>query len=120
MKIVAIACNIVLLGFTVLVSLTDGPAREAPYVVFGVLLILVPVLNVVTISRRRPRHVAIVANVVLLGYSVFALIDQLPHPQEAGFLEYAILVVLTPVLSALVIALAKGRPEKAERPPVTA
>lgn len=120
MRIVAIACNVVLLGFTVMVSLTDGPPTETLYVVFGMLLILVPILNVIVLSRRRPRNLAVIANIVLLGYAVFTLIDQYPHPLEAGFVEYAALLVLTPILSAIVIAFAKRRPGQAERPPVTA
>jgi len=51
MKIIAVICNIVLIGFTCLVTLTDGAPKEAGYIVFSVLLVLIPILNVVVISR---------------------------------------------------------------------
>src|SRR5512136_2682902 len=101
MKIAAIVCNVILIGFTILVSLTDGLATEAPYIVFGLLLVLIPIANLVVIARRGPKIAAIIGNVLLLGFACWAMIDQYPHPKEAGFVEYAVLVILTPILSAI-------------------
>src|SRR5512133_575226 len=104
MKILAIICNISLLLFTCLVLLTDGISREAGYIVLTVILILVPVLNAILIFRNqgKPPHlkvIAVIGNVVLVGLTCWALIKQYPHPREPGFLSYAVLVVLTPILS---------------------
>ena len=130
MKIVALACNIILIGFTSLVMLTDGAPKENAYIVFGLLLILVPILNAALISRiglkggwssphlkqkapDEPERISInpslrigaaIWNVVLLGFACWAMIDQYPHPEEPGLFEFELLVILTPILSALVIA----------------
>lgn len=133
MKIMVIIFNIVLFGFTCLVTLTDGPPREAGYIVFSLLLVLVPILNVVMISRSGTsggwlgfhlkqkasaeqrkmdntssistvmKIVAIICNIVLLGFACWAIIDQYPHPREAGVIEFGLLVILTPIISAVVI-----------------
>jgi len=133
MKIVAIICNIVLFGFTCMVTLTDGPPKGAGYIVFSLLLFLIPILNVFVISQsgagggrlgfqkreKAPeeattshdvssnnavvRMVAIVCNIVLLGFACWAIIAQYPHPAEPGVVEFEVLVVLTPILSSVVI-----------------
>jgi hypothetical protein len=115
MKIGAIICNIVLFGFTCLVLVTDGPAQETAYVVFGLLLLLVPILNAVVLFRPAigavMKIVAGVCNIALLGFACWAIVSQYPHPEEEGVVAYTVLVVLTPILSlAVLFRKAKGTP----------
>jgi len=111
MKIAAIVGNVILVGFTCVVTLTDGPPQGAAYVVLGLLLVLIPILNVVAISRPSlgtlMKIITVLSNVVLLGFTCWAIIDQHPHPKEAGLLEFELLAVLIPLLSAAA-ALHKG------------
>jgi hypothetical protein len=134
-KILSVICNVILFGFTALVTVTDGPPRETAYIVFTLLLFLVPTLKVVVISRigdssgwmgllpkvkapdeetttadiparaGRLNAVAILCNFILLGFGCWTIIEQYPHPGEAGVIEFALFVVLTPVISSLVILL---------------
>ncbi len=137
MKVMAVICNVALFGFTCLVTLTDGPATETSYILFSLLLFLIPILNVVVIpgggahrgwlglpskeelAEERGKSaepssisaaiqiVAVICNIVLLGFACWAIIDQYPHPREAGLLEFELLVILTPIVSSVVI-LRKG------------
>src|SRR5512133_2973034 len=98
MKISAIICNILLLLFTCLVLLTDGISREAVYIILTVLLLLVPVLNSIVIFRNQSkqphlRKLAVIGNIILIGFTCWAMIKQYPHPREPGFLSFAVLVV---------------------------
>jgi hypothetical protein len=103
MKVAAIICNILSLAFTGLVFVTDGPAREPIYVVFGLLLLLVPLLSLAVLSRFSKnaalKIMAGILNIVLLGFIGWALVDQYPHPNEEGFIPYVVLMVLTPMLT---------------------
>ncbi len=113
MKALAILFNAVLFVFTGLVVATDGMPRDLAYVVFTLLLMLVPVANVLVIGRaaatRLQRTVGI-CNIVLLALIGLAIADQYPHPAEPGFNEYAVLVVLTPIVSAAVLLRGRARP----------
>ena len=119
MKTLAIICNIVLLGFTCFVLATDGLPKEATYIVFTIWMFLTLILSAAVISRGGASHVmriaAIVSNVVLLGFICWSLVDQYPHPKEAGFIPYVILLLLTPILNLVVPFLRRardGRPTK--------
>jgi hypothetical protein len=133
MKTLAVVCNIVLFTFTCIVLVTDGVPMQAAYIVFTLLSLLVPILSLVVISRsrvsggwlgphvkRKPlgekrktedrsfagatlNSVAVVCNIVLFGFVCWALMDQYPHPEEEGVIPFAVLMVLTPVLSMVVI-----------------
>lgn len=137
MKIVAIVCNVILSLFTCLVLATDGIPKDFIYIIFSLLLVLVPILSAVVISRSKAdnkwpglqekmealdeqgetnaktaghsvmRIVAMTANLVVLGSACLAIVDQYPHPEEEGVLVYGALVVLTPILS-LVVMLRSG------------
>ena len=76
-------------GFICLVLATDGPPKEAGYIVFTIWELLTLVLSAVVISRsgagRIMRIVAIICNIVFLGFFGWALVDQDPHPNEPGF-----------------------------------
>ena len=133
MKILSIICNIVLVAFTCFVLITDGPAREASYIVFTLLLLLVPIMNIVLILRSRINNswstfnlrnkvpeaqgkidvpssiypfmkiTGVILNIVLTGFICWAIIDQYPHPKEPGVLVYTLLVVFTPIISLITI-----------------
>ena len=133
MKIVAIVCNVVLFVFSGFLLLTEGPSKEAVYVLLAVLLLLVPVMNLVVISGNRAtfsrtgiksittpadeqsskgnkpsifpalKIIAIPLNLVLIGLICWALIDQYPHPDESGFLFYVLVAILTPVISLFTV-----------------
>jgi hypothetical protein len=137
MKIAVIILNIVLVLFTLMVSLTDGTPTQTSYIIFSIFLFLVPLLNVVVIYRLGMRYgwlgfkakqtafngqdnvnrissndsilkiAPIICNVILLGFTIWALIDQYPHPSEPGLVEYELVVLFTPILSAVVIWLSK-------------
>ena len=118
MKIAAIICNIVLFVFTCFVLMTDGVSSEAAYIVFTLLLLLVPILSLVVISRSRKNAVmnivAIICNIILLGFTCWAFVDQYSHPRESGFVAYAVFVVLTPILNLAAIFLYTKRSSNAE------
>jgi hypothetical protein len=107
MRIVALICNILLFGFTGVVLLVDGPPRAARYIVFTLWTLLTLVLSTVVIARGETattRAVAIVANIVFLGFVCWAFADQYPHPEEDGLLAFVVLMVATPLLSLAVLA----------------
>ena len=133
MKISAIICNIILFLFTSLVLVTDGPPTETIYIVFTLWTFLTLILNTVVISRigvgdgwlglnkkekvleeqkktDEPsykvtflRIVAIICNIVFLGFHCWAFVDQYPHPEEDGFIAFVVLMVLTSILSLVVL-----------------
>ena len=141
MKIGVVICNILLLGFTCLVALIEGAPKGACYIVFTLLLVLIPILNVVVLARSRKSgsqvnddvkgrmleeqskissgssvstpmtRMAIIGNIVLLGFVCWAVINQYPHPEEPGVLEYTILAILAPILS--VVAIVRSRQKMA-------
>ena len=111
MKLLALFCNIVSFLFTLLVIAGDGPATKTIYIVFMVLLLLIPIFTLLALARPRTfrarattvLRLAVLSNLVLLAFVCWALVDQHPHPDEPGFLPYAALMVLTPILSVIVL-----------------
>ena len=111
MKPLALVCNVVSFLFTLLVIAGDGPATKTVYIVLMLLLLLIPILTLLALGRPRTfrtRATAVLrlaapGNLVLLGFVCWALVDQHPHPNEPGFLPYAALMILTPILSAIVL-----------------
>jgi ABC-type sugar transport system permease subunit len=103
MKIVAIIFNIVLFGFTCLVLVTDGPPQEAVYVFLSLLSLAVPLFSVLVLWRflksTAMKIVAGICNIVLLGFHCWAFLSQYPHPKEEGFVAFAVLMFLTPILT---------------------
>ncbi len=104
MRIAAIVCNAVLLPFTLLVLVTDGPPTALPYVVLALLLLGVPILTLLVLGRRDQRagvrNATALANVALLALACWVVADQYPHPADPGVIPYTILVLVTPALSA--------------------
>jgi signal transduction histidine kinase len=137
MKLLTVVFNIVLVVFTCLVLITDGLSKEVGYILLTLLLLFVPIFNLIIIfssranndwldfhlkrkaaegriktddtSIRRPvlKIIAIICNIVLLGFSVWAFASQYPHPKESGFILFAVIVFLTPVLSLVTLAFNK-------------
>jgi len=112
MKIFTVLCNVGLALFTCLVLATDGASAEPAHIVLTLLLILIPVANVLVVAgsrsigsgrRRGIERAVVMGNVALVGFAGWAILDQYPHPAEPGFIEYAVLVMLTPVLSIVTI-----------------
>ncbi len=119
MKTVVVLLNGVCLAFTCLVMLTDGFASDPVYVIFSLSLIAVPVFTLTAVARNAggwARRAAGLSNVVLAVFSIWAFVDQYPHPSEPGFVPYVTLIVLTPLLSATFLFL---RREAAPTPVVT-
>ena len=133
MKIAAVICNILLFAFTCMVIATDGPATETVYIIFTMWILLTLILNVVVFYRsamsrgwsglfnkstataetgrgadrssvdRNLKTAAIICNIVFIAFVCWAYVDQYPHPEEEGFIEYMVMMVLTPILSLVVL-----------------
>jgi hypothetical protein len=133
MKIAAIICNIVLFVFHCFVLLTDGFPREAIYIIFNLWSLLTLILSLIVIfyigighgwlgsqaktkvpegrkkinslffASTRLRKVAIICNIVFLGFVCWSLADQYPHPKENGVVAFMVLMVLTPILNLVVL-----------------
>jgi hypothetical protein len=133
MKILAAICNIVSFGFVCLVLVTDGPPKEAVYILFSLLHLLTPLLTLVVLFRsgasdgwsglrskrtaseeqrkiENPssvstlmKSVAIICNIALLGFICWAFLSQPPHPEEEGFVAFVAVSVVTPILSVVAI-----------------
>jgi hypothetical protein len=119
MKILAVVCNILFWLFFCVVMVTDGPPRGTD-ILFSILPFLMPILNVVVLrnlssSGRTLKLVALVCNILWLGFACWTTLERLPsHPMEEGLIEYVVLMALTPIVSAGVIwwGMKSGAPVK--------
>lgn len=106
MKIAAIICNIVLFGFAGLLIIVEPP-KGAAYVVFSFLLLLVPIISAVVLSRfsmnTAMKIVAAISNIVVLGFTAWAVVSQYPHSKEGGVIAFTVLIVSTQILSLLAL-----------------
>ncbi len=111
MKAVVLILNLALLGFTVLVTITDGPATTAPYIFFNLWLLLTLVFSPVAVWRTVPslKVAAMACNAILLGFICWALIDQYPHPAEEGLVPFIVMMFLVPVVNLLALMLGLRR-----------
>ncbi len=109
MKTLTVLCNFALIAFTLFLLVTEGASEQAVYNVFAALLLLVPLLTVFAVSRSGEapagalQRITAGGNLVLLGLVVWAIVDQYPHPDEPGVVEFMLLAVLTPLLSAIAL-----------------
>ena len=109
MNTLTVLCNVVFVLFTCLVLADDGFPTAPAYIVFTLLMLLVPAFTVLAIARSGAatgtamKRVAGVANIVLLACIGLAIVDQYPHPAEPGFVPYVVLALLTPILSLAVL-----------------
>lgn len=125
MRVAAIFFCVVSACFTGLVVATDGAPTVTWYILLTALMTLVPLFTIFVLLRRgrgdgSPRSRAIeraaaAANLVLLAGFCLAFVDQYPHPQEEGFVEFVAVAVVTPILSlaALVLERRRAVPAKA-------
>ena len=104
MKTLTVLCNVVLFGFTCLVTVTEGAPRKAEYIIFTLSLVLIPIFTVFAVVRSRAgngrpsphvernkleaqpetgswssrrtqmERVAAVCNIVLLGFVCWAVV----------------------------------------------
>ncbi len=109
-RLAAIACNVALFAFTLVVLATDGASGEPPYVVFQILLLATPVMAVAVLAAARrggaqpgARRASVLCNLALLAFSCWAIADQYPHPADPGLVPFVVLLLLTPVLSSLAL-----------------
>lgn len=109
MRVLALLCNPASLAFTLLVFLTDGISAEASYRVFTVLLIVVPCVSLAILLRWPEGPIpsaALITSLLSVGLLAgigWALVDQYPHPSEAGFLSYVVLMMATPIVTILAV-----------------
>jgi len=137
MKLITVFFNIALLVFTCFVLITDGVSNEAGYILLALLLLLVPIFNLIVIFNSKADNgwlgfrlkkeaaaaqmktddttsrwsilkiIAIICNIALLGFSLWAFMIQYPHPEESGLILFTVIVFLTPILSSGVLAFNK-------------
>lgn len=103
MKIAAVVCSLVLFLLTCFVLVTDGVSREPLHLAVTALLLLVPALTVLALSRprrHRTHRAAIAGNLLLLGLICWNAAAEFPHPREEGAFAQASLVLF--VLATLI------------------
>jgi len=107
MKTLVVLCNVVLFTFTCFVLATDGAPTKAVYIIFTLVLLMTPVFTVFVLARHAAgdgaRRAAAICNVLAVAFVCWALVDQYPHPSDPGFNEYVVVLVVTPLVSAVVL-----------------
>lgn len=131
MKTTAVFLNVVLFAVTGSSVLTEGIPKAAIFWIFTLLALLVPVLNLTVhlgfgVARRaggtRDHHilaeafnvVAIICNLGLAAFSVYAAIAQYPYREGNSVIPFALLLIITPIVSLAVISRG-GRPGMPEQ-----
>ncbi len=113
MKILALILNIALFLFTLFVIVTDGFATQAAYIVLTLWVLLTLLFNPVALFRggSAVKIPAVICNIIFIGFVIWALVDQYPHPRESGYIPFVILMFLTPIVTvvALLINLFKQK-----------
>ena len=114
-RVTAIVCNVVLLGITGVIVVTEGMPNKAPYLVLTLLMLLVPLLTALVVlrggtalpaampTRELMNRAVAVCNVALLGVAGWAVISQYPYPEGNSVIPFAILTVCTPMLSLMAL-----------------
>jgi hypothetical protein len=130
MKATTVIFNLFLFLFSIFLVLSEGPSRGTGYKILTVLLLLVPLLTTAVIFLNQPGGLfqikkgtiteqgevnspfpislimditVIICNMALLGFAIWVLISQYPHPKESGVNLFTVLVLLTPVLTLIFI-----------------
>jgi amino acid transporter len=132
MNFIATLLNLLLFIFTFFLIVSNGVSGQGAYIMFSLLLLMVPVLNFVLIFPHTKNHnwfsfhirrrtnellndpddnpmdkfliaVVITLNVVLFGFTCWAFVDQYVHPRDGGVMLHTILVFVTPMISLVTI-----------------
>jgi hypothetical protein len=133
MRIAVVILNLVAFLFISFVLVTDGPPDPGADTVFAVLSLLTKVFSVLMILLTRDggrwlgscvrakalvEHqrinrstlvisslvtLAMVCNIVVIGFACWHLAGQYNHPAETGAIPLVLLMVLTPLLSLAVL-----------------
>ena len=111
MRTTAMLCSMALFAFTALVLVVDGLPAGTPFMALMLLALLVPLGSSLGLMRSSRGAVArsamALGNLALFVLAVWALANRFPRLEEKGTVAYALLLVLTPLLS--LAALAKAR-----------
>lgn len=111
MRTIAVLCNMALFAFTALILVVDGLPAGVPFLALMLLALLVPLGSSLVLMRSSRGAVAVavmaIGNLALLFLAVWAIAGRFPRLEEKGTVAYALLLVLTPLLS--LIALIKAR-----------
>jgi len=123
-RTMAVVCSIAIFAITSVIVATEGVPGKTLFLVFTWLALLVPVMTVavfwagaVTRHRQKPRRasssleslprlVAVLCNLVLAGFSCWALVSQYPYAEGNSVIPLGLLMVFTPIVS--VVALLGG------------
>lgn len=108
-KIAAVICNVLFWAFFCMVVVTDGAPKGAD-LLWSLLPFVMPIFNVVVMlvlssPARVARIVGLIGNIIWLVTAAWLAIERVPsHPQEEGLIEYVVLLVVTPLLSAIALS----------------
>jgi len=115
MRTAALVCNVILVATLCLDALTEGVPGQTLYLMFTVLALLVPILTFVVLlrggsARALITRVTVVCNLVLAALTCWAAIAHYPYPEGNGVIPFALLLLLTPIISAVVLLRSPGEP----------
>lgn len=117
MRVAAVVCNLLLCASVGLLVVNEGMPSQTAYMLFTLLALIVPILSAAVILRRgsgpsRQRSfldwATGVLNVLLLALTVWAVISQYPYPEGNSVLLFALLMLVAPILSLVVLFGAHG------------
>ena len=123
MKTIAVICNVVMWGMFCLVAFTDGLPTGTD-IISSVFFFVMPLCNILVIKllsspSRSVKLAALAGNIIWLGLACWLIIDRYPsHPEEEGLIPYIVLLALTPLVSAVVLALGLRTPGPVPPPPI--
>jgi len=112
MRVAAVVCNLLLCASVGLLIVNEGMPSQTAYILFTLLALFLPILSAAVILRRgsgpsRQRSsldwATGVLNVLLLALTVWAVISQYPYPEGNSVLLFALLMLVAPILSLVVL-----------------
>ncbi len=130
MRIVAIVCNVLVLGATGASVVTEGMPRQTgdlalTLAVLGVALLSAIVLAAGRAGARVPstglfvlaERTSVVCNVLVFAACLWVAVGRYPYPEGNSIIPFAVLLVATPIMTviALLGAMARTPARRAER-----
>jgi hypothetical protein len=133
MKTPALLCNLALFALMGGIVATEGIPERPAYAAFTVVMLWAPAFTAFVIMRRLPDRgrpgpaantgtsaapspgggpdsrgmvmprIAASTNLVLSGFVCWALVSQYPYPEGRSVIPYAVVALLTPLLSLAVL-----------------